>query len=193
MGTQPQGVVVFDPHFHDGIDHVLGEDISLEQELVIFLEGLGSAEEGVGRTRNLGEFLGRKFIKVLVHRISRVNTVLDSIQPCKELGGTGQIRIGCGVWSAEFYPNRLGIGGLGGNTDSGTPIPSTVSEVNWRFVSWDESLKAVGGGVGDGGQGARMFDNPADVEQGQLTEIGIAFTSEEGLSISPDALVTVHS
>ena len=45
MGTETQGVVILNPHFYDGIHHVLGEDVSLEQELVILLECLSRAEK----------------------------------------------------------------------------------------------------------------------------------------------------
>ena len=45
MGTESEGVVILDPHFDNRIHHVLGEDVSLEQELVILLEGLSRAEK----------------------------------------------------------------------------------------------------------------------------------------------------
>ena len=45
MGTETQGVVVLDPHFNNRIHHILGEDVSLEQELVILFEGLSRAEK----------------------------------------------------------------------------------------------------------------------------------------------------
>ncbi len=45
MGTETQGVVILYPHFYNGIHHVLGEDVSLEQELVILFQGLCCAEQ----------------------------------------------------------------------------------------------------------------------------------------------------
>ena len=45
MGTETQGVVILNPHFYNGIHHVLGEDVSLEQELVILFQGLCCAEQ----------------------------------------------------------------------------------------------------------------------------------------------------
>ena len=45
MRTQTQGVVILHAHFQNRLDHILGEDIPLEKEVVILLEGLGGTEE----------------------------------------------------------------------------------------------------------------------------------------------------
>ena len=45
MRTETQGVVILHSHFDNRIHHILGEDVSLKQELVILLEGLGCTEK----------------------------------------------------------------------------------------------------------------------------------------------------
>src|SRR5262249_5793500 len=52
-----------------GLNHVLGEDIPLQEELVIALKGVERLVERSGRLRNLCHFLGRQVVEVLVDRI----------------------------------------------------------------------------------------------------------------------------
>ena len=70
--------LVVDP----GVDQVLGEDATLEQEVVV---GLQLAQGLVERTRKLRDalgFLGRQLVEVLVDRVVRLDLVLDPVEAC---------------------------------------------------------------------------------------------------------------
>src|SRR5262249_32021813 len=80
MRTQPDGVdfllaLVPDP----GADDVAGEDVALQQELMVLFEGIQRFVERTRGLRHLGQFLGFEIVDVLVERIARLDLVLDAV------------------------------------------------------------------------------------------------------------------
>src|ERR1700682_5382702 len=75
-----------------GVDHVLGEDVALEHELVVPLE---LVERLLERARHLGDvlqLLGGEAVDVLVQRIARIDAVLDAVQTRHQHRGEGEVR-----------------------------------------------------------------------------------------------------
>src|SRR5688572_6145884 len=68
-------VLVGDPR----VDQVGGEDVALEQELVVLAERLECAIERARNRRDLGQLLGGQRVDVLVEGLARVDAVLDAV------------------------------------------------------------------------------------------------------------------
>ena len=66
MRTQTQRIMLLalgrDPHFEE----VLGEDITLQQELVIFFQAIQRLTQTAGHIRDLFQFFRRQLINVLI-------------------------------------------------------------------------------------------------------------------------------
>ena len=77
MRSKTQSIVLFFLHFDPVIDEILSKHVSLEQEFVIAFEGFECSEQRIGHSRHLGNFFGRKFVKVLVERVTRIDAILD--------------------------------------------------------------------------------------------------------------------
>ena len=102
MRAKAQGIVLLFLQFDPILEEIFGEDISLKQEFVVFLERFDCTEERIGHRRNLGEFFRRKFVKILVERIARINSILDAVQTSKQQCRETEVRScgrdrGCGT------------------------------------------------------------------------------------------------
>src|SRR5207245_11447181 len=70
-GPQPHRVqLLLDLVLDPGLDHVLGEDVALEQELVVLLQLAQGLLEGARHLRNVLQLLGGKSVDVLVERVA---------------------------------------------------------------------------------------------------------------------------
>src|ERR1022692_3167047 len=157
MGPQAKGVVFFLFHVEPIGDEVAVEDIALEQEGMIGLECFDGAAERIRNAGYLGEFFGRKLVKILVERIAGVDAVLNSIESGEQQRGEGDVRIGRCIRRAEFDSLRFRIRGVSRNANRGGTIARGVGEVDWRFESWDEALVTIGGRICYAGERGRVF------------------------------------
>src|SRR6476661_11214564 len=67
------GALVVDPR----LDEVRGEDVAGEQVLVVGLERVEDGGERAGDLRDVRVLLRRQLVEVLVHRLRRLDPVLD--------------------------------------------------------------------------------------------------------------------
>src|SRR5690242_1867268 len=68
--------LVFDPC----LDQVLGEDVALEQELVVALEVVQRLLERCGHAWHFGQLGRRQRVDILVERLSRIEPPLDAVE-----------------------------------------------------------------------------------------------------------------
>jgi hypothetical protein len=54
------------------VDNILGEDVPFEEELMVLLEGVEGLLEAPRSGGDVGQFLGRKPVDVLVERLPRI-------------------------------------------------------------------------------------------------------------------------
>src|SRR3989304_3981232 len=121
LGRVDLGVhLVFDPLF----DHVGGEHIALEQEVVVRFQGPERLLERPGRGRDAGEFLRGEGVDVLVQRLPRVDLVLDAVQAGHEHRGEGDVPVAGRVGRPELEPLGLRGGRIHRNPDGGGPVPA---------------------------------------------------------------------
>src|ERR1700730_4362329 len=81
--------LVVDPR----LDDVLGEDVALEQELVVLLQLAQGLLERAGHLGDVLQLLGRQPIDVLVEWRAGVDRVLHAVQARHQHGREGQVRI----------------------------------------------------------------------------------------------------
>ncbi len=90
------------------VDHIFGEDITSEQELMVFAEIDQSFVERFWRAWDLGRFFGRESVDVLIERIARVDFVHHTIKTSHQHGGERQVRFEDA--SGVRYSMRLALG-----------------------------------------------------------------------------------
>src|SRR5207248_7683114 len=82
--------LVLDP----GVDDVLGEDIALEEELVVALQLVERLLERPGHLRDVLQLLRREAVDVLVERVAGVDPVLEiGRASCRERGWTDVVTV----------------------------------------------------------------------------------------------------
>src|SRR5205807_9392244 len=79
------------------VDHVGGEDVPLEQELVVVFQLVQSFVQRAGRGADLLVLVGGQVIDVLVHRAAGVDLVLDPIDGGHGNGAEGEVGVARGV------------------------------------------------------------------------------------------------
>src|SRR6185295_17283362 len=109
MRTEPDGAhfvrhLVLDP----GLDHVLGEDVALHEEVVILLQVLEGLLERARHLRNVLQFLGRERVDVLVEGIPGVEAPLDAVETGHHHGGERDVAVARRIREAYFDALRLG-------------------------------------------------------------------------------------
>src|SRR5690348_16338984 len=94
MRSKAERVVFFslvsDPHFEE----VAGENITLQKEVMIFLESIKSFAETARNIRNLFQFFRREFVNVFIHGLTRIDLIKDTVQTGHQQSGVAKVRIG---------------------------------------------------------------------------------------------------
>ena len=91
-----------------------------------------------------------------------VDFVFNAVQPRHQQGGKAQVGVGHGVGKARFHAARLVAADVR-DADGGGAVAARVGQLHGRFKVRHQALVAVGGGVGDGVERARVLDDAADV------------------------------
>src|SRR5262245_613602 len=93
-----------------GLDHVLGENVPLQEELVITFKRVERLVERSGRLRNLRHLLRGQVVEILVDRIARTDTPLNPVEAGHQHRCEAEIRICRRIRAAELHAFRLGVG-----------------------------------------------------------------------------------
>ncbi len=89
---------VTDPPF----DQRCRENITLEQEFVIFLECVERLVKAARERRYVLKFLGRKVIDVLIERFAGINSVLNAVEAGHQKGRKRDVRIARRIGRTKF-------------------------------------------------------------------------------------------
>src|SRR3954469_17822716 len=116
--AQPHGIqlaldLVLDP----GLDDVLGEDVALEQELVVLLQLAQRLFEGAGHLRHVLQLLRGEAVDVLVEGFAGIDPALDPVEAGHQHGGEREIRVAGGIGRTELRPLRLRTRRIGWDAD----------------------------------------------------------------------------
>ncbi len=160
---------------------------------MVLLEAVERLLEAARHLRDVLQLLRRQPVDVLVQRVPGVDFVLHAVEARHQLRGKGQVGVAGGVRAAELQPLRLGARAVHGDADGGAAVAAAVGEIDRRLEARHQTLVAVGGGVAERRQGARVLEDAADVVQRHLGESGIAVAGKEGLAVLPQRLVGVHA
>jgi len=79
---------------HIAIDNIIGEYAAGFEEVSILVQFFQCLIQREGNLWNLGLFLGRQVVKILVHRLARMNLVLDTIEPGHHQCAEGKVGVG---------------------------------------------------------------------------------------------------
>ena len=191
-----RGVLQRDDLFHlqldIGIDLVVGEDIALGQVRTVGAEALERLAQRCADGRDLGQFLGRQVVQVLVHGIARMDLVLDAVEAGHQHRREGQVRVRGGVRETDL--DALAVRRVHVRDPAGSrAVARGVGQKHRCLITRDQALVAVGRRVGEGVQRLGVLDDAADVEQGHFRQVGILVAREERLAVLPDRLVHMHA
>src|SRR3990172_11028506 len=126
--------LVLDP----GVDGVLGEDIALQEELMVGLKGIKdlikTARQGLD---SLGLFR-LQLIEILVDRLARVDLLLDAVDPPHQHGAERQIGVAAWIRSPELDPLRRLALGINGDPGARRAVSLAIDEIDRRLVAGDQ-------------------------------------------------------
>ena len=99
--------------------------------------------------RHFGQLGGRQIVKILVHGFAGMDLVLDAIEARHEQRRISEIGVGHRVGEADFH--ALGFCACAiGNAARCRTVARRIGEQNGCFIARDQTLVAVGRGVGEG-------------------------------------------
>jgi len=174
-------------------DEVFAEDVAFEEEGVVFFEGVAGFGEAAGHLRNFFQFGRGEFVEVFVHRFAGVNAVEDAVESGHEHGGAGEVNVRGRIRRTILDTFRFGTRAVGRDADGGATVTGAVGEVHRGFVAGGEALVAVDGRVADRGEGFGVFEDAADVVEGQFAEAAVFVAGEKRFAFLPKRLVTMHA
>src|SRR5208337_786629 len=165
--------------------HLLGEDVALEQELVVAGERVESALQRTGHGRDLRQLLRTEIVDVLVERLTGIDLALDAVDSGHQHGGEPEIRIAARIRWAELYALGLWRGRVHRNAAGRRTVAPRIRQVYRSFEAGNQALIRVGGRRNDGRERRPVLDQPADVPQRQLRQSRITVAREERLAVLP--------
>src|SRR6185436_20784242 len=125
MRAQPHGIdfpgtFVVDP----GLDQSLAEDTTLEQELMVLLQTAQRFIQAAWHRADFRRLFRLEIVQILLRRLTGIDLVFDSVQPCHQHGWKCQV--GIGGWVGKTHLNPLGLRAwrVHGNPDSSGSIPA---------------------------------------------------------------------
>ena len=192
MSRHAQALDVFALQLEVGIDHVVGEDAALGQELTIAVQRGQGLFEALGHGRDGLGFFGRQVVEVLVHRVARVDLVLDTVDTGHQHRGERQVRVGRRIRETRLDTLAFRAGGVRDTDGSGT-VAGRVGQHDRRFEARHQTLVGVGGRIGEGVQGTSVLDDAANVVEGHFGQTRVLVTGELVVAILPEGLVNVHA
>jgi hypothetical protein len=169
-----------------GVDEVLGEDVALEQEVVVGLERVEHLGERTRDLLDLGVLLGRQLVEVLVHGLRGLDAVLDAVQAGHELGREGEVGVARRVRDPELDALGLRGGARDRDADAGRAVAGRVDQVDRSLVARDETVVGVDRRVGEGQQRRGVLEQATDVPAGEVRQAAVAaLVVEQRLAVLP--------
>ncbi|MCY1311476.1 hypothetical protein D9M69_628060 [compost metagenome] len=88
--------------FDEAIDLIVFEYATSLEELAILVERLQSFTKRTANSWDLLEFLGRQIVQILVHSLTWVDLVLDTVKTSHQQGCEAEIWVRCWIREADF-------------------------------------------------------------------------------------------
>ena len=177
----------------ESLEEFFGEDVALEQEVVIGGQAVERFVERAGHGGHVLHLFRRQIVNVLVERFAGIDLVQDAVEAGHQVRGERQVRVTARVGRAELDALGLRARRIHRNAARGGTVAAGVGEVDRRFVARHQALVAVGGGSDDRRQRPGVLQQTADVPQRQLAEARVAVAGEQRVAVLPQRLVGVHA
>lgn len=127
--------------------------------------------------RNLGVFLRRQIVEVLVGRFARMDLVLDAVETGHQQSGEGEVGIGRRIREANL--NAAGLRAVDvRNADGSRTVAGRVGELHGCFKAGHETTIRIDRRIRDGLEGAGVLDDAADVVERKLGETGVTVAAK---------------
>ena len=137
-------------------------------------------------------FFRRQVVEILVARLARIDLVLDAVQAGHHQRGEGEVAGVHRIGEADLDAAGLRVGHVR-DAARGRAVARRVGQHHRRFEARDEALVAVGGGVGERVDRARVLEDAADVPQRGLRQAAVAVAGEQVHAALGQRLVHVHA
>ena len=131
-------------------------------------------------------------VQILGGSFAGMDLVFHAVQTCHQQSGKAQVRVHQWIGEAGFHATALGVRHKR-DTDRGGTVLGRISQFHRCFEMGNQTLVAVGAGVGDGVQGTGVLDDAADVVQREVRQTGIAVAGKQVFAVFPHGLVHVHA
>ena len=192
MRLQAQAVDFLHFEFDVSVNHVVAHHPAGGQELAVGVQRVQRDVEAVRHRRQLLLLFRRQVVEVFVGRVAGVNLVVDAVQAGHQHRGESEIRIARGVGEANLDAPRFGVGHIRNAARSGA-VARRVRQQNRRFKTRHQAFVTVGAGVGEGVDGARVFENAADVVQRGFAQAAVLVAGENVRAAFENRLVDMHA
>src|SRR5258705_1510217 len=180
MRAQRNGVHIFDSlHLEPGVDEILREDSAFEQERMVGLQGLQRLEETSRRVLDVLPLLRLQLIQIHVHRLRRLDLVLDAVEAGHQQRREREIRVGRRIRRPELEPLGLRRRRIHRDAADRRPVALRVDQVDRCFVARHQPPVAVRRGSREGEQRRRVLDQPADVPPRRIRNQRVPILVEE--------------
>src|SRR5437667_5774245 len=194
MRAQRNGVHILDSlHFEPGVDEVLREHSAFEQEGVVGLQGLQRLEETSRCVLDVLPLFRLQVVQVYVHRLRRLDLVLDAVEAGHQQRGEREVRIRRRIRRPELEPLGFRRRRIHRDAADRRAVALRVDQVDRRFIARHQTPVAVRRGCREGEQRRRVLDQPADVPARRIGNQRVAVLVEEQVVRPvPQAHVEVH-
>src|SRR6266446_3418 len=136
MWPQRDGVDILDPlHREPRVDEILGEDATVEQERMVGFERRQRLLQGSRRVLHVLPLRGLEVVQVYVHRLRRLDLVLDTVETSHEERGEGEVRIGRWIGRPELEPLGLRRGRIHRDAADRRAVALRVNQVDRRLIA----------------------------------------------------------
>ena len=177
----------------ESLEQFLGENIALEQELMVLFEAAQRFFERPRHGRNRLHFLRRQIVDILIERFARLDLVQHAIEARHQHGGKREIRIAGRIRRTELHALGLRARRIHRNAAGRRAVAARISQIHRRFIAGHQPFVAVRGRRNDRRKRARVLEQAADIMQRHLAQSRIAVARKQRLARLPDRLVHVHA
>ena len=122
-----------------------------------------------------------------------INFVLNAVQASHQHGRESQIGIGTRVWAPKFHALGFGALRVHRNAHRSTAVALRIGQIDRGFIPGHQTLKRVGGRVGQCDQRIGVFERTADIVQSHFAQARVSRPGKERLIAFPEALMRVHA
>ncbi len=144
--------------------------------MIFFQVIQGIFQRGCNRW-DIFQLLWWQTIDIFIERLTRINLVLNTIQPCHHLSSKCYVAISRSIRSTIFNPSAIVAAGHR-NPQRCRTITVRIGQIDRCFKSWNQTLVRVGRRVGKGTQRFSMLYDTTNVIHCGFGQSTIAITGK---------------